>query len=401
MTNLSSPVNTYKDSGAGSTLKRNVNESFLLMSPSKFPELSLFGGGNDETPPLNTLDMSESQMTSDMIEWYEDELRPIVFTLNADINNSVTAFVTNPASDAAHLLADMIILMESEQMLVTANGNGTTGSVTVTRAYNGTAAAAHTAANVATAGGVKLITRAHSEGTDAPSDPWSSPTRFYNYWQNFMEEIKISDAEKGMARYTLDPGGYLERLRMKKYKEIYKQMTLSFYRGTRIAGTDTTKAQTGGIEQFILGALIQDKAAAALTVAHVNTLMQTIYDYAGGDQCANTIICSSANKVKLTGLFANSLVQVQRSDSSGVGGLTIQTIATEFGNLDIVMSNWCPTDRIYFLNQDMIHIGPLAENEMRIKALATSGDYEREVVTGNYAWQVMGSKCHGIIKNFT
>lgn len=400
MASQTTPITSYKDTGSTGTIKRQVSDKFLLMSPSKFPELSIFGGGSDDTPTLNTLDLSEGEMKADRIEWFEDSLRPITWGLSADILSGATAFVTTVAADAAYLLEDMVILMESEQMLVTANGNGGTGSVSITRGYNGTTAAAHTAATVG-ASGVKLVTRAHEEGTDAPSDPWISPDNFYNFWQTFMEEIKISDAERAMDRYINDPGGYLERQRAKKYKEIFKQLTLSFYRGNRVASASGAKSQTGGIEVFLNPTLVQDKSAAALTTTHVNTLMQNIFDFAGADQVANTVICSSANKVKLSALFSSTVVTVYRDQQVRVGGVLVDEIATEFGMLDIVMSNWCPTDRIYFLNRDLLHIGPLRNNDLHEKPLATSGDYEREVVTGIYAWQIMGSKCHGIIKNFT
>ena len=402
MASQSSPIATYKDTGATSTLKRQVSDKFLLMSPKSFPELALFGGGTDDTPTLDTLDLSEGEMQSDRIEWFEDAARSIVWTLNADINNSVTTWVTNPAADAANVLVGMIIRMESEDMIVTANGNGSTGDVTVTRAYNGTSAAAHTAANVAADGGVRLITRAHLEGTDAPSDPYEPPTNFYNYFQIYMEEVKVSDAEKGMSRYTLDPGGFLDRRIAKAYIEIYKQMTLSFYRGVRTAMSATVRGQTGGIETFVNSSLINNLSAATLTTTHVNALLQEIFEGAGADQVADVIFCSAANKIKLTNLFAGSLVTVNRDASAGmIGGLTVDRILTEFGELGIVMSNWTPTDKIYFFKRDMIQIGPLRNNELREKVLATSGDYERTAVTGAYVWQFMGSKCHGILRNFT
>jgi len=375
---------SYSDT---TTQIRSVIPEFDLLSPTEVPFLKWLSGGADDKPALNNLD---APCTLTKYEWMEDTDPAHTTTLGAAFaDTSGTAL--NLASGIADLVEGQIILVDSEQMLVTvATGSNT---ATVSRGWGGTTAATHS--NGAT---VTFIGSAHKEGADAPSAIYTFPTMPYNYVQEFTKTILLTEIEQAINRYGIDKA--LDYETAKRSRQLFIDMEKQVFYGKRVLGTSSVPAAFGGLETYIPAANIVAGAGGDLTAAMVMSAVQKCYDAVGNAGIPDTIVCSAKARRKLSILFAtyNSTV-TYREQADPNGGIKIDKITTDFGDLDIVMSNWCPNSKLYVVKKDKLGIGPLNGIDMRREMLAKTGTSDKFMVTGAYTFQVRGSSCHGLVDN--
>ena len=167
-TTQTSPVKTYNDTGSQIRDVANLALEDILLSATKYPLLTRFAGGSDGRPKsFKQLPSKDGMAHNVKFEWGDDDLRPVKFTLNADITNVATTLVTTPVTDAENIVQGMVLRIEDEFLFVTTNGDKTNGNVVVTRGYNGSTAAAHTAASAP----VYVATRAQPQNTPVPPHP--------------------------------------------------------------------------------------------------------------------------------------------------------------------------------------------------------------------------------------
>ena len=377
-----------KSSYADTTTQiRNVVDDFDVLSPTEVPFLKWMAGGTDEKPSLNNLD---APCTMTKYEWIEDTDPAHTTTLGAAFaDTSGTAL--NLASGIADLVEGQIILVDSEQMLVTAATGANTA--TVSRGWGGTTAATHS--NGAT---VTFIGSAHKEGTDAPSAIYSFPSMPYNVVQEFTKTIFMTEIEQAISRYGIDKA--LDYETTKRARQLYIDMEKQCFYGKRVTAASTLPGTFGGLETYIPAGNIVAGAGSDLTAKMVMDAMQKVYDQVGTVMLPDTIVCSAKARRKLSILFAtyNSTV-TYREQADTQGGVKVDRITTDFGELDILMSNWCPNSKLYLLRKEKLGIGPLVGNEMRREMLAKTGTSDKFMISGAYTFQVRASSSHALVDN--
>lgn len=181
-------------------------------------------------------------------EWGDKYLKSASTTLAADINNVVTT-VTVPTGYGAKLdVKDSatsagffcIIQIDYEEMLVTA-GEGT-DSLTVTRAYNGTSAAAHTA------GATIKVLHYWAEGSDYLKDFFEGATTAFNMTEIFRKDLTLSgsmQAFKGLAGDNT-----MAKQLSEKDIQIMKMIADAIYLGQRLGSTNEKVRRMGGIRYY-------------------------------------------------------------------------------------------------------------------------------------------------------
>ncbi|MFB7029668.1 MULTISPECIES: DUF5309 family protein [unclassified Streptomyces] len=86
--------------------------------------------------------------------------------------------------------------------------------------------------------------------------------------------------------------------------------------------------------------------STALTPAHVGDMLQLAYDNGGiSEQETATLITNSAQKRALTAAFAEAYGKYTET-SRTVGGVSVDTIVTDFGTLSVMMDRHMPQDTI-------------------------------------------------------
>ena len=173
--------------------------------------------------------------------------------------------------------------------------------------------------------------------------------------------------------------------------------------GTRIERT-TRHATTFAATQGFTGGLADTSAAyiystnrnavdAALTRKHVLDLLQEIYALVGVEYMPTHMIVNSWVKRKINDMF-ETYVRTTRTETTG--GVQIETLATDYGDVDLVLTNQVRPSISYFVHMPFLAIGPLNGEEFRTVELAkTTEGRTKYQVWGEYTCMIKNPKCHG------
>lgn len=89
---------------------------------------------------------------------------------------------------------------------------------------------------------------------------------------------------------------------------------------------------------------------AVLTKAHIEDTLQTLWDRKVNASDRLTIVTNSIGKRQIGSLFGSSFWIGQNASSLTMAGRNIQTLMTDFGEVDILLTHTLPQHTIYVLN---------------------------------------------------
>lgn len=181
-------------------------------------------------------------------EWGDKWLKHDTALLAANIDNAVTTITVATGVGAKLNVKNSstgngfycIAQIDYEEMLITA-GEGT-DSLTVTRGYNSTTAAAHTA------GATIKILHYWAEGSDYLKDFFEGATTNYNMTEIFRADVVLSgsmQAFKGLAGDNT-----MAKQLSEKDIQLMKMIANTIYLGTRVGSTNEAVRRMGGIRYY-------------------------------------------------------------------------------------------------------------------------------------------------------
>jgi hypothetical protein len=145
------------------------------------------------------------------------------------------------------------------------------------------------------------------------------------------------------------------------------------------------------------------KAATSVTPDMIGTLLQSVYDNGGiSEQGTATIFVPSGQKRKLTSAYANSNVGAQLlGGTRNVGGVSVDTIITDFGTLNVAIDRALPADALAVLSLEQIDPvflsipgkGVLFEEE-----LAKTGSADKTQIYGEIGLSYGNERSHGVLR---
>lgn len=381
------PLGTKVSYADSTTAERSVVVEFDVMSPREVPFLKLISGGDAENPGLNAL---SAPCIATKHEWIEDEDFNLQTTLGAAIADGTTTSVTLAASGYGKINEGAILLVDDEQMRVTSVA---ANPITVTRAWGGTTGASHSSGAT-----VLVIGHVSDEKGAAPTSVYSYPTMPFNYVQQLVDKISLSEIEQSIARYGVDNA--VEYETAKRVAELAKKLERQCFYGKRVAPSSSTPGAFGGLKEFIPTANRLDASGGALTVTQIRQLMRTITEGVGDNKRPTTIVVNSKLRAKITDIYTASAFSNQhRPIESRRGGTTVQVITTDWGDIDVLYSPWCPQNELFLVWPEKIGIGPLRGRDFKRTMLAKTGPVDEWMIAGAYTLEVRSSLSHGVIFN--
>lgn len=307
-------------------------------------------------------------------EWNETALPVRKETISIAANN------TNPitVADAYGYQVNDILLIESEYIRVTAIASATT--LTVTRGYGGSTAAAHSSKIIYNLGS------AAPEGADAPAGQSMNSDRLYNYVQTFDRSVDMSKDE--IAQLSAEMGNpfnaQLERITLYFWK-LFAQA--AFY-GLRYEDTSNKIHTMGGINTFLTSNATN--VGGALGLDDIDTLILTIVN-AGGTP--DLMVLSPTQKQKLDALDSE-IVRIGKRERLG-GSQNVQTWQSGVldHTLDVIVDHTIKTDELYILDSSMLELIPLVNNgingRLSVEDATTPGsDKKKKVLRAKYTLKV-------------
>ena len=318
-------------------------------------------------------------------EWTEVALAVRGETVTID--DSATAL---DVADANIYQVNELIRIENEVVRVTALADADT--LTITRAYAGTSAAAHSSKNAYSLGS------ADPENANAPAGIEDAAVRLYNYVQTFTRSVNLSSDEIAQLSTEGNPmTGQLKR----RFIEINRQLGRSLFYGVRHEDSTNKIHVMGGLKQFV--STNAANAAGALTIALIDARILAIVN-AGGDP--KVMVMSPTQKQKLDALDASKQMLGKKEHTGG--NLVTQTWQSGVldHELDIIVDHSILTDELWILDTDHIQIGYLSNNGVEgafhVEDATTPGqDGQKKVIRGKYTMRVMLEKGQAYLYGLT
>ncbi len=370
---------TYDDN-SGVIQKRVITDYITLIDPADAPFVEAMGGLDGGAKKFRFVNFPHTK-----VEWIEDTREPLAVGLNTAMNNSVTTAVLLAASANMVQVGQILLFADgAEQMWVSAvASDGVT--LTVTRAYGGTAATAQVVANNTA---IEILGIARLEGAESHGLGYTVRSTNYNHTQIMQREVKVSRSQNQISQY-----GIREEFDYQSNKAIPHLMRLiekGVYKGTRSAGSSAAPRSFGGLGTFVTNNAINSGSAAVTQAKFENALKAAYLD--GGKPSKAFVSPSNMQVIKN---FYDSANFLRVDTKEKTVGMTIEKIITPYGTVDLIMDRWAPDSTIYILDPE--HVGFITYYPFTSEPLAKTGDYQRGEVVGEFTLCVRMDKAHAVI----
>jgi hypothetical protein len=378
-------INTYSF-GTTTTLKRTVANVIRNIDPQDVPCVSYFGLNNQGKFNLQNF-------PNPKYEWLMDTLRARTTTVN---NSGVLAIGDTDVvvADSTLFKVGDVIEIEDEKIYIS-NVVTSTHTLTIERGWGSTSAAQHADSSTVT-----YLFSAREEGAESNRTYYTTPSVDYNYSQILHAEILVSGSEQdAVSRYGISDQYKYQLMKLlggagsgagKKGRagELMIDLEKTFFYGERVERADGTAGAMGGPKIYIT---TNTKAAGGdyLSQDMLEDEIQACWAVGGSP---NVIIAGAFNKRLISSWYAGS-VRTERTERTG--GVRIERLETEFGDLDLMLNRWCPADEVYILQSDLM--GWVTLRDWFVEPLAKGGDYKKDQIVGEFGFVLTNEKANALI----
>lgn len=346
----------------------SVTEQILMLNPYQTPMLSMLGFSS----PVSQVEHI----------WFEDAMFATETKVTADAANNATALVV--ASVEPFRVGDVAKVGE-ELVKITAI-NGGTKTLTVTRGYAGTTAAAVTADAA-----IEFQFTEGVEGTDAIAARFKKRERKSNITQIFTDTVEVTGTAAAVANYGIADIYTYEQ--SKKQLELALQLEKALINGVRYESGSVR--QMAGVRSLIQ-TNVKDASGAALSLEMVNDSLQSIYEKGGFASGGNYEIVVPAKQKRVVSSFGKDLVRVDQADNRR--GTVVSRLTTDFGEFPVsINDNLAPNEAI-ILDKNRAKIHPLNGRDFQHEYLGKKGDYYQGMLVGEYTLELHQEQAHARIK---
>jgi hypothetical protein len=262
--------------------------------------------------------------------------------------------------------------------------------------------------------------RQRLEGAPAPSADNRVRFNFRNVVEIHQEALDISytrQAANGMfaATGSTHPNGaglagsnpVADELGFQtdaQLQQIATDVEVSFISGTFQEPADNTRPRkTRGLLQAITTNVITNANATPLSEAMVLDLMQKVWTN-GGIQVSDTatLMCNAWQKRQLTTIFITN--KNYREESRTVGGVTVTTIETDFGRLNLMLNRHMPADTVVVTSLEQcapVFLRVLGKGFLFVEPLSKTGANDAFQIYGEIGLRYGNERTHGKITGLT
>lgn len=371
MASPTAPLGTATTYSLNVGVKLNVENVIWTITPFDVPLQGTMG--SDGRTALSSDTCFEKK-----IEWLDE----VLLVPSSNLGGAMTAgdtfiTVTSTAANAGsnNFQIGDVLLIDSEYMLVT--GYGTTSPTTqlvVTKAFNGSASAAHSSGAI-----VKGVGQAMPEGSDPPQARAQDRLNRFNYTQIFgPTAVQVSGTENSVQKYGLTSTEFDKQV-ANRIKEAFIGVEQALlYGGTP---SDTANYRTmGGFVNYITTNV--DSATTTLSESALLAKLQDCFD-AGGSP--DRIVVGSKQKQVLSSIAgptgavaANNAIRY--AQDTNIRGQVVDYYDSDFGRAMICLDRWCRPSDLFMFSRDQATIATL--RPLTFEMLAKTGDSTKGIVVG-------------------
>jgi hypothetical protein len=347
--------------------KLSVVDEILLLNPH-------------QTPLINLLGFSDA-VTQTTHQWFEDEIYADETKVSGAKLSTDTSVVV---VDGSIFRVGHVIKIGDELLYVSAVA---TNTLTVTRGYAGTTAAA-----IADQAKVEVQFVEGIEGNDARVARSKARAQKQNYTQIFDDTVEISGTAEAVQQYGISD--------LYEYEKQKKQIELALQ--LEKAAINGVAYQSGQVRQMAgLRSLIQtnvtDAASAAVSASLLNDSLQAIYEKGGFSSGGNFKIMVAAKQKRAISAFNSNQLYIMQSENSR--GQKVDHFVSDFGQFEIVLNNNLAASELFITDTNRMKLRPLVGREFFHKYMGDKGDYTVGTLVGEYTLEFKQEKAHARIKN--
>jgi hypothetical protein len=335
-----------------------------------------------QTPLLNLLGFAEA-VTQTTHQWYEDEMFADESKVVGAVTNVATAVVV---ADVEAFRVGHVIKIGEELLLVTAINVGTK-TLTVTRGYAGTTAAA-----VADQAKVEVQFVEGQEGRNARDSRKKPRVAKSNKTQIFDDTIDISGTASAVTQYGIS--NQYEYEKQKKQLELALQLEKALING--VAYENGEVRQMAGIRSFVQ-TNVSDASSAAVSGSLLNDSLQAIYEKGGFASGGNYKIMVPAKQKRAISAIDNNKLYIMQAENTR--GQKVDHFVSDFGQFEIVLNNNLDAKELLIVDTNRMAVRPLVGRDFFHKYMGEQGDYTRGILVGEYTFEFQQEKAHARIKN--
>ncbi len=378
----------------------DISSALDILRPVDVPLLTLIGRDSLRDPAVQVKH-----------EWLEDEYRPqtaigdlsdvgpadpIAVTLASAADVGAFRGTGGTGSPAAYDATsmnpgDIVRIWDStgeELGIVTAVGSTT---IDIDRSQLGTTPGVRTAAcNITVVGTLQpqgLTTVGQSRTTT------KSPR--FNYSQIFEDSFRASRTQQNSAKWTAQNDRGNEMSKIMDLMGVQFERTLIFGEKQQpslsVATQQGPAGAMGGIRSFI-STNVYDKAGAPLTEPFLEDALQASWE--AGARSTHAFV--NATQKRVINNFMDAERRVDYHDTRL--GNTIETYATDFGNVSFVLDRHMPIDEVLIINSDKIGFGAVVGGGLSMsKRPVESSEADLWQIVGEYTCEVRLERSHARI----
>ena len=350
-------------------VREDIVDEIMLLNPYQIPLISALG-------------ITGGEVISTTHEWFEDQLYDTKSTVTAAALIDATAIVV---ASVEAFRPSQVVKIADELILITSI-NADTKTLTVTRAYGSTTAAA-----IALNAVIEVMFVQGVEGADARDARYKARVPVSNITQIFDDTIDISGTAEAVQQYGIDD--IYESEKQKKQLEKALELEKAIINGIKY--NDGNIRMMKGIRSFITTNVV-DANSAALTIDMINDAAQAIYSIGGFKEGGNFNILVPAKQKRVLSKLLADKINLTRQDTTR--GQVVNNILTDFGEFGITLSDNLKQDEIILTDMNRMKIMPLRTRGFGHTYLGKKGDSTQGQIVGEYTLEFRQEKAHARIK---
>jgi len=327
------------------------------------------------------------------VRWMEDAPVPVWFKVNADVTDVATTIVTTESS-AGIIVGDLLkVVQTGEVVRVTAINNGT-NTLTVTRAFGGTAAA------ISATTYLLNIRGGQPEGDTSVDSRATVKLERTNYTEIFKTSVEVSRTITEVDHYFGNVRDY-ERRKAGEAHALSIERTLLFgAKKEDLSGARPIRS-AGGLDEFIT----TNRFACGGTMSE-NDLIDftaTCFRYAvNPGRNRKLLICSREISAAISSFGLNKLRI--NDQATKAYGMAVTSYITPHGTLDIIQHRLMENGYSgmgMVIDPDGIFYRPLHNTQLRTNIHAPDQDGFKDEYLTEASHQFVMEQAHGIITGVT
>jgi hypothetical protein len=366
-------------------------DDFTVLDPD-ISEILLLVGAR-ETPLLDRLPTPGRPATSTKHTWVEQSIGPdrivastAVASLNTGSSHIQVGFPDGSGAPGNQLQVGMLLEMESATgvtEIVQIGSIMSAQSISIIRNVGVTSRGVN---SLAPGGTFFVIGTTELEGADTDGDVSRPRSPKANYTQIFKKPIKLSGSRQAVLTAP-NVGSEIDHQTMLRTIELLRDLEKAVIRSVAIStiGDDSTYRSMSGLREFItsINSIIVASSFTADPLLYVNNMMQNAWNAGARDLDLLVVGSQWGKEISATN---TSVLNVAQSDTSVKR--MIETIATDFGSMEKIVSPWMPASAMLGLSSRRCFVTPLTGRNFHSELLGKAGDSDKKHIIGEYTLEV-------------